>query len=488
MIALLLCSKMVVGLLSFVGVIALMGIFAPWIAPHDPYANDILIKFAPYSLDHSLGTDHLGRDILSRLIYGIRPTLFLSLLTMLATISLGTIMGLLSGYFRGIVDEVIMRIVDMMLSFPSQIMIFAVIALLGVDVQNIIIANVIIKWDWYARMIRTNVMKYRDRNFILYSRCIGSKESYILGRHLLPSIASEMAVLASLDVGWTICFRSEGGSVVSHIILDVKNLHITFEQPKVSKQILEDVSFSVKAGKCLGILGESGSGKSMTTKAILGLLNRDFQISGTATFEGKDLLQMGDGDLRTLRGSAIGMILQNPMTCFNPLYKIGNQIYETFDAHGIFPRDQYKVEAINILEKMCIHDPEGVLQKFPHQLSGGMLQRVMIGIAMSMNPRLLICDEPTTAIDSITQYEIIKEFQRIKAESNVGMLFITHDVSVISHIADEVIVLNKGKLVDRGPFSEILKNPKDAYTKLLIEKKLAVADHYKSVLAQGGVR
>lgn len=275
---------------------------------------------------------------------------------------------------------------------------------------------------------------------------------------------------------------------MSNTILDVKNLHITFEQPKVSKQILEDVSFSVKAGKCLGILGESGSGKSMTTKAILGLLNRDFQISGSAIFEGKDLLQMGDGDLRTLRGSAIGMILQNPMTCFDPLYKIGNQIYETFDAHGIYPRNQYKEEAIKILDKMRIHDPEGVLQKFPHQLSGGMLQRVMIGIAMSMNPRLLICDEPTTAIDSITQYEIIKEFQRIKAESNVGMLFITHDVSVISHIADEVIVLNKGKLVDHGSFSDILKNPKDPYTKLLIEKKLAVANHYKSVLAEGGAQ
>lgn len=275
---------------------------------------------------------------------------------------------------------------------------------------------------------------------------------------------------------------------MSNTILDVKNLHITFEQPKVSKQILEDVSFSVKAGKCLGILGESGSGKSMTTKAILGLLNRDFQISGSAIFEGKDLLQMGDGDLRTLRGSAIGMILQNPMTCFDPLYKIGNQIYETFDAHGIYPRNQYKEEAIKILDKMRIHDPEGVLQKFPHQLSGGMLQRVMIGIAMSMNPRLLICDEPTTAIDSITQYEIIKEFQRIKAKSNVGMLFITHDVSVISHIADEVIVLNKGKLVDHGSFSDILKNPKDPYTKLLIEKKLAVADHYKSVLAEGGAQ
>ncbi|KAF1679152.1 nickel/cobalt ABC transporter permease [Veillonella sp. R32] len=204
MIRLLLKNNMVVGLSSFILLIALAGIFAPWLAPYDPYENNILMKFAPYSAEHWFGTDHLGRDIFSRLIYGIRPTLFLSLLTMLATIGLGAIMGLLSGYFRGFIDEVIMRVVDMMLSFPSQIMIFAVIALLGVDVQNIIIANVLIKWAWYARMIRTNVMKYRDKNFILYSRCIGTPERFIMIRHLLPSISSEMAVLASLDVGWTI--------------------------------------------------------------------------------------------------------------------------------------------------------------------------------------------------------------------------------------------------------------------------------------------
>lgn len=275
---------------------------------------------------------------------------------------------------------------------------------------------------------------------------------------------------------------------MSNIILDVNNLHIDFHHRGQVKQILQDVSFSVKAGQCLGILGESGSGKSMTTKAILGLLNKDFAISGTAHFEGQDVLAMGDGELRTLRGSAMGMILQNPMTCFDPLYKIGNQIYETFDAHGLYPKHEYKTRALDILTKMRIHDPEGVLDKFPHQLSGGMLQRVMIGIAMSMNPRLLICDEPTTAIDSITQYEIINEFKRIKEESHVGMLFITHDVSVISHIADEVIVLNKGKLVDHGTFRDVLQNPKDAYTKLLIEKKLAVAEHYKRILHNGEVR
>jgi len=171
--------------------IALMGLLAPVLAPHDPYATDILNKFAPYSLEYPLGTDHLGRCVLSRLIYGIRPTLGLALLTMLGTIALGAALGIMAGYFRGVVEEVIMRVVDVMLSFPSQIMVFAVVGLLGINVQNVIIANVFIKWAWYARMIRTGVMQYRDRNFIQF-------------RHLLPSITSDLAVLASLDVGWAI--------------------------------------------------------------------------------------------------------------------------------------------------------------------------------------------------------------------------------------------------------------------------------------------
>ena len=135
--------------------IALMGLLAPVLAPHDPYATDILNKFAPYSLEYPLGTDHLGRCVLSRLIYGIRPTLGVALLTMLGTIALGAALGIMAGYFRGVVEEVIMRVVDVMLSFPSQIMVFAVVGLLGINVQNVIIANVFIKWAWYARMIRT---------------------------------------------------------------------------------------------------------------------------------------------------------------------------------------------------------------------------------------------------------------------------------------------------------------------------------------------
>lgn len=197
-------NRAAVGTIGLVLIVALIGIFAPFIAPNDPYATDILNKFAGFSQQYPLGTDNLGRCILSRMIYGIRPTLGLAVLTMLGTIGLGALMGLLAGYFRGIVEEVIMRTVDIMLSFPSQIMVFAVVALLGISVQNVILANVFIKWAWYARMIRTGVMQYRDRNFVRFSRCIGTPESFILFRHLVPSIAADLAVLSSLDVGWAI--------------------------------------------------------------------------------------------------------------------------------------------------------------------------------------------------------------------------------------------------------------------------------------------
>ena len=171
----------------FVLLVGLVGILAPVIAPNDPYETNILNKFASYSLQYPLGTDQLGHCVLSRMIYGIRPTLGLALLTMFGTISLGAILGIMAGYFRGIVEEVIMRVVEVMLSFPSQIMVFAVVALLGVSVQNVIIANVFIKWAWYARMIRTGVMQYRDRNFVQFSRCVGMPERFILFRHLLHS-------------------------------------------------------------------------------------------------------------------------------------------------------------------------------------------------------------------------------------------------------------------------------------------------------------
>lgn len=191
-------------MMSILGIVVLIGLFAPVLAPNDPLKADMINKFADPAWQYPFGTDQLGRCVLSRLMWGIRYTLGLAALTMIGTMGLGLLVGLISGYFRGWIDEVLMRIVDVLLSFPSQIMVFAVVALLGVDVINVVLANVFIKWAWYARMIRTNVIKYRSANFVNYSNVIGNSNRFILLKHMLPSIAAESAMLASLDMGWAI--------------------------------------------------------------------------------------------------------------------------------------------------------------------------------------------------------------------------------------------------------------------------------------------
>ncbi len=184
--------------------IVILGILAPYIAPYDPNKVRIVRKYASMSSQHWLGCDHLGRDILSRLLYGIRSTLFLSLLTMSITIVVGSLIGLISGYQRGKLDECIMRLCDIMLSFPSQVMILAIVGVLGVGIENVIIANIVVKWAWYSRMIRSSVIKYSRKNYILFSRAIGAPHSFIICRHLLPNVMSELVVLATLDTGWVI--------------------------------------------------------------------------------------------------------------------------------------------------------------------------------------------------------------------------------------------------------------------------------------------
>ena len=265
-------------------------------------------------------------------------------------------------------------------------------------------------------------------------------------------------------------------------VLKVENLNVTLTYRKASKKLVEDVSFEVHPGECLGILGESGSGKSMTVKSILGLLDKNFQVSGSAVFDGHDLLKESKEELRRLRGSRITMVLQNPMTCFDPLYRIGNQMAETFAAHTAWNAQEIRTCCLKILDQMQILNGEEVLEKYPHQLSGGMLQRIMIGIAMALQPELLIADEPTTAIDAVTQYEILEEFVRIKNNKNTAMLFITHDLGAISKVADRILVMNSGQIVDSGDFEHIRNHANDPYTRLLIEKRSAVMCHYRDIL------
>ena len=264
--------------------------------------------------------------------------------------------------------------------------------------------------------------------------------------------------------------------------MKVEDLCVDLVTRRQKKRIVDHVKFEVYPGECLGILGESGSGKSMSLKAVLGLLDKNFQVSGQAVFDDKNLIGAPGEELRKLRGNQIGMVLQNPMTCFDPLYRIGSQMAETFAMHTDWNGEKIRSVSLEVLDQMRIHDGAEVLEKYPHQLSGGMLQRIMIGIAMALSPELLIADEPTTAIDAITQYEILEEFERIKREKKTAMIFITHDLGAISKVADRIMVMNSGRIVDQGDFHHILHHAKDPYTRLLVEKRMAVMDRYRDIL------
>lgn len=268
-------------------------------------------------------------------------------------------------------------------------------------------------------------------------------------------------------------------------VFELNHLQVSLRGKKRNSDLVKGVSFSVKQGECLGILGESGSGKSMSIKAAMGLLDKNFVVSGSAKFQGDELVGKNAEQLRRLRGGQVGIVLQNPMTCFDPLYRIGNQIAETFAAHQKWDAGEIKERSIKMLDKMQIRNPEEALEKYPHQLSGGMLQRIMIGIAMSMEPSLLIADEPTTAIDAITQFDILNEFAAIKQKHKTAMIFISHDLNAVSQIADKIVVLNQGTVVDQGDFHHIIHHAADPYTRLLIEKRTDVMRKYRQALEGG---
>ncbi|WP_314620752.1 ABC transporter ATP-binding protein [uncultured Selenomonas sp.] len=267
-------------------------------------------------------------------------------------------------------------------------------------------------------------------------------------------------------------------------IIEVKHLKAVVREEGKETTLLHDSSFVVHEGECLGILGESGSGKSLTMQAFMGLLDEHFTITGEVLFEGKDLLKESGESLRRLRGSKLAMVMQNPMTSFDPLLRIEEQVVETFVEHTDWSRSEIVKRTLTLFDKLQIRDPAEALKKYPHQLSGGMLQRIMIGIALLLEPRLLIADEPTTALDALTQFEVLKEFRKVK-DGGTAMVFITHDLGVASYIADRIVVMNKGRIVDTGTFHEIVDKAKDQYTRLLIEKKTAVMRRYEAVMKGG---
>ena len=255
----------------------------------------------------------------------------------------------------------------------------------------------------------------------------------------------------------------------SEYILDVSDLTVALPSDGDRDHAIENIKLSVAAGEIVCVVGESGSGKSVTASAVMGLLPSSLRpISGQTLLEGEDTLNCSKRRLRDLRGTRMAMIFQEPMTALNPVTKVGEQISEMLEIHTQLGAKERRIRVLDIMRLVHLPDPEKMIDAYPHQLSGGQRQRIMIAIALVLDPVLLIADEPTTALDVTTQAQILKLIKELQERQGTGVLFITHDFGVVAEIADRVVVMQTGRIVEQGTRDEILFNPQHEYTKMLM--------------------
>lgn len=256
--------------------------------------------------------------------------------------------------------------------------------------------------------------------------------------------------------------------MTTQTILDVKGLSTTFARGNSALKAVRDVSFSVREGEVLGLVGESGSGKSVTLRSLLGLSRRYGKVSGEVRWMGQNILSLPERKLRPIRGGEIAMIFQEPMTSLNPLLTVGVQLTETLKAHTDLGRAARRDRAIEMLEHVGIPDPASRLDAYPHQFSGGMRQRVMIAIALAAEPKLLLADEPTTALDVTIQAQILDLILSLADEMNMGVILVTHDLGVVAQTCENVAVMYAGRIVEQGPVRQVLRAPRHPYTEGLM--------------------
>ena len=255
-------------------------------------------------------------------------------------------------------------------------------------------------------------------------------------------------------------------------LLKIKDLKISFPTEEIENEVIHSISFELKSNEILGIVGESGSGKSVSSLAVLGLLPKmSSRISGSILFEDQELLEKADSDFRKIRGNEISMIFQEPMSSLNPSLTCGFQVLEIIQEHLNLDQEKGKSLVIELFEKVKLPRPESIFNQYPHQISGGQKQRVMIAMAIACKPKILIADEPTTALDVTVQKEIIALLKELQQETQMSIVFISHDLALVSEIATNVLVMYQGNIVEQGNGQEVFKNPKKEYTKALINSK-----------------
>ena len=558
-------QRWAIAALVFLLIVIVAAIFAPLVAPHAPDAQDINAVNAGPSASHWLGTDDLGRDILSRLIWGARISLRVSFEIVALAAVVAIPLGLIAGFFRGAADSVIMRTMDALFSFPPLILALTVAALLGADINDAAIAIAIVFVPSFVRLLRGEVIAVREEAYIESARSLGATSKRLVARHVVPNVASPIIIQMALALGfallteaglsflgvgeqpptpswggmlqegfqfintapWALVFpglaimltvlafnlvadglrdalgreRPRGSSPVSGerearrgpvarvrgmgrsaeptptpeprpdaALLEVDNLRIEFLTRGTWLPVMEEATFSVPRGKTLGLVGESGSGKTVSALAVMGLLPAQVsQVTGSIRFEGQELTMVSPSRLRQLRGNEIAMIFQEPMTSLNPAFTVGNQIAEQVRAHREVSRaDAWKV-AIEMLDRVEIPHAATRAQDYPHAFSGGMRQRVMIAMALSCSPKLLIADEPTTALDVTTQSQIIALLHALQREEDMAMIFVTHDLGVIADVAADVVVMYAGQIVEQAAAVDLFGRPRHPYTEALLD-------------------
>ncbi len=508
-----------------------VGVFAPWLAHTDPVMGaNLMVAEEPPGREFWFGTDAQGRDIYSRVLYGARISLTVGIFAQLINTIIGTALGLSAGYWGGWWDDVVTGLTNLLLAIPSLIFALAIMAILGPGLTSLLIALGLTNWSFTCRLARASALSLRSQGYVQAAKVLGYGDIRIMLTQVLPEYAraadrdrnarhgrhdprrgcavvpwarhppavSELGQHAvggaqrdhhravALGVSGSCDLlhrarpqfarrraarhpRSAVAEPTSMTLLSVEDLRIDLVGSESRHAAVDKVSFAIARGETFGLVGESGCGKSITALAIMGLLQRPLAIGGGAiTLDGRSVDNLDADEMRRLRGKRLAMIFQEPMTALNPLLPVGRQIAEMFILHeGSSWRDAER-RAVEVLARVRVPAPERRARDYPHQLSGGMRQRVMIAIALACSPDLLIADEPTTALDVTVQSEIVDLMKDLCAANGTAILMISHDLGLVASICRSVGVMYAGRLVEMRASADVFKTPAHPYTRGLV--------------------
>lgn len=549
--------------LVFLVLLAVVAVLAPLISSYDPTATRLADVLAPpFTPEHPLGADGVGRDVLANLVYGAQTSLSSAAIVIAVSLLIGVPAGLLAGYRQGWIDGVSMWISGALLSLPAIVVLLVVLARVGRSTSLALVVFGVLIAPSVFLLIRGSVRAVREELYVDAARVSGLSDVRIMVRHILPVVITptiiQAALLAGAGIGieagiaflglgssdkasWGLMLNDASQNIFNapwlliwpsialvltvmactlvgngfrdalanygssagpakkvkaakhprptpgparplekapvdpgDTLLVINDLRVSYPRPNGGKSdVVKGVSLRVERGQILGLVGESGSGKSQTAFSILGLLPGQADMTaGTLSFAGVDLLEMTPKERNRLRGARIGYIPQEPMSNLDPAFRIGSQLTEPMQHHLGISAKAAKDEALKLLARVGIPDPERVFKSYPHQVSGGMAQRVLIAGAVSCNPELLIADEPTTALDVTVQADVLDLIRSLQAERGMGVVLVTHNFGVVADLCDQVAVMRNGEIVEVAAVTELFSNPREEYTRLLLDSAL----------------